>query len=139
MLSLREIVKRFGATNTFIISKAGSRMAEHSRHWLVKVMAIEETTGFNPNNIYYCPKISGSRGKGRIAKSLGITHMVDDRYAALIAVYYAKGAEKFSERGQLFHMSPSSKQEFPEDRFIPVTTWPEVMARLNVSNHSYHS
>ena len=78
MLSLREIVKRFGATNTFIISRAGSRMAKRSKHGLLTVMAIEEVTGFDPNNIYFCAKTVGSRGKGRIAKRLGITHMIDD-------------------------------------------------------------
>ena len=36
-------------------------------------------------------------------------------------------------------MSPNSKDEYPEEWFIPVNSWSEVMARLNVSNHSYHS
>ena len=98
-------------------------------------MSIAEVTGFCPNNIYFCAKIAGSRGKGRIAKRLGITHMIDDRYEALMSVHYA--AENFPERGQLFHLSPSSKEEFPEERFIPVTTWLGVMAHINVANQSH--
>ena len=53
MLSLRELVERFGAENTFIISKAGPRMAKRSKHWLLNVMAIAEVTGFDSNNIYF--------------------------------------------------------------------------------------
>ena len=52
MLSIRELVKRFGADNVFIISKAGPRMAKLSKAWLLDVMALEDITGFNPNNIH---------------------------------------------------------------------------------------
>ena len=107
MLSLRELVKRFGSENTVIISKAGPRMAKLTKHWLVDVMAIEEVAGFHPDNIHFCAKISGPRGKGRIAKSLGITHMIDDRDEALLSVYtyYQDSHQRFPTKGQLFHFA----------------------------------
>ena len=67
LLSIRELVKRFGAENVFIISKAGPRMAKLSKTWLLDVMELEAITGFTPNNIHYCSTVSGPRGKGRIA------------------------------------------------------------------------
>jgi hypothetical protein len=145
MLSIRELVKRFGADNVFIISKAGPRMAKLSKAWLLEVMALEDITGFNPNNIHFSAKISGPRGKGRIAKCLGITHMIDDKDEALLSVYDAlheKGA-KFPAHGQLFHFArsgsgtpPPCKKWCATDRpsqVIPVGTWNEVLASLNVT------
>ena len=112
-------------------------MAERSKRWLITVMAIEEVTGFDPDNIHFCAKTVGPKGKGGLAKRLGITHMVDDRLDALLSVRDV--SENFPERGQLFLLSPTSKDEYPEEWFIPVNSWSEVMARLNVSNRSYHS
>ena len=112
-------------------------MAERSKHWLITVMAIEEVPGFDPNNIYFCVKTVGPRGKGRIAKRLGITHMVDDRLDALKSL--CDISKNFPQRGQLILLSPTSKDEYPEDWFIPVNSWLEVMARINVSNHILNS
>ena len=47
MLSICELVQRFGADNVFIISKAGPTMAKLSKTWLIDTMAIDEITGFN--------------------------------------------------------------------------------------------
>ena len=63
MLSIRELVKRFGADNVFIISKAGPRMAKLSKAWLLDVMELEAITGFKPNNIHFCSTVSGPMGK----------------------------------------------------------------------------
>jgi hypothetical protein len=57
MLSIRELVKRFGADNVFIISKAGPRMAKLSKAWLLDVMELEASTGFKPNNMYFCAAV----------------------------------------------------------------------------------
>ena len=68
ILSLRELVSRFGADNTFIISKAGPRMAKLTKYWLLEIMSIDEVAGFNPDNIHFCAKVSGPRGKGKLPK-----------------------------------------------------------------------
>ena len=84
-------------------------MAKLSKAWLLDVMALEDITGFNPINIHFSAKMSGPRGKGRIAKCLGITHMIDDKDEALLSVYDAlhdKGA-KFPAHGQVFHFARS--------------------------------
>ena len=120
-------------------------MAKLSKAWLLEVMELEDITGFNPNNIHFSAKISGPRGKGRIAKSLGITHMIDDKDEALLSVYEAlqeKGA-KFPAHGQLFHFArsgsgtpPPCKTWCATDRpsqVIPVGNWNEVLASLNVT------
>ena len=114
-LSIRELVKRFGADNVFIISNAGPKMAKLSKAWLLDVMAIEAITGFNPNNIHFCAKISGPRGKGRIAKFLGITHMIDDKDEALLSVYETlqESGVKFPTQGQLFHFARSGNGTHP--------------------------
>jgi hypothetical protein len=57
MLSIRELVHRFGTENVFIIPRAGPTMIKLSREWLLDTMAIDEITGFRPENIYFCPKI----------------------------------------------------------------------------------
>ena len=58
-------------------------MIRLSREWLVDTMAIDEITGLKPENIHFCSKISGPGGKGTVAKTLGITHMIDDHDEAL--------------------------------------------------------
>ncbi len=45
MLSIRELVHRFGAENVFIISIAGPTMIELSKEWLLDIMGIDEITG----------------------------------------------------------------------------------------------
>ena len=93
-----QLVKDFGADNVFIISKAGPTMADLSRQWLTDTMVIGEITGFKLENIHFCPTRAGPRGKGVIARKLGITNIVDDHDDALKDVYLAQ-----SENGAVFH------------------------------------
>ena len=107
MLSIREIVRRFGADNVFIISKAGLKMAQLTKTWLLETMAIDAVTGFNPKNIHFCRKISGSEGKGKIAQKLGITHMIDDQDEALRTTYQTinDSGDPFPPYGQTFRFA----------------------------------
>ena len=82
-------------------------MAQLCKTWLLDIMAIDAITGFNPNNTYFCPKISGPEGKGRIAQKLGITHMIDDKDEALRTTYQTTNdsGDPFPLHGQLFHFA----------------------------------
>ncbi len=122
MLSNRDLVKRLGADNVFIISKAGPRMAKLSKTWLLNVMELEAITGFNPNNIQLCSSVSGPRGKGSIARNLQITHMIDDQDEALLSAFLIilESETKFTNQGQLFHYSRSGNGTPP-----PCKTWPQ--------------
>ncbi len=84
-------------------------MEKVSKAWLLDVIEIEDIPGFNPNNIHFSAKIWGPRGKGRIAKSFGLAHMIDDKDEALLSVYEAlqKRGAKFPSYGQLFHFARS--------------------------------
>jgi hypothetical protein len=147
-LSIRQLVKDFGADNVFIISKAGPTMAKLSRQWLTDTMVIDEITGFKLENIHFCSTRSGPRGKGVIARKLGITHMVDDHDEALKDVYLAQSENgaAFPLCGQLFHFASSGvghppsckhwKQEERPDCVIPVGSWKEVMERLRIPTKS---
>ena len=144
MLSIREIGRRFGADNVFIISKAGLKMAQLTKTWLLETMAIDAITGFNPKNIHFCRKISGSEGKGEIAQKLGITHMIDDQDEALRTTYQTinDSGDPFPPYGQLFHIArsgngppPQSQKWQQEDRppqVFPVGSWNDVLSLLNL-------
>ena len=111
---------------------------------LIDTMAIDESTGLKPENIHFCSKISGPGGKGTVAKTLGITHMIDDHDEALKAVYLAQteGGQPVPPGGQFFHFarsgsgSPPSchkwRQEDRPETVYSVSSWKEVMALLNV-------
>ena len=82
--------------------------------------------------------------KGRIAKVLGITHMIDDKDEAILSVYETlqESGVKFPTQGQLFHFArsgngtpPPCKKWCQADRpsqVVPVGSWKEVIAGLNV-------
>ena len=118
MLSIREIVRRFGTDNVFIISKAGLKMAQLTKTWLLETMAIDAVTGFNPKNIHFCRKISGSEGKWKIAQKLGITHMIDDQDEALRTTYQTinDSGDPFPPYGQLFHFARSGSGPPPQSQ-----------------------
>ena len=63
MLSIRELVQRFGADNVFIISKAGPTMAKLSLTWLIDTMAIDEITGFKTEDIHVCSTLDLDQGE----------------------------------------------------------------------------
>ena len=123
-------------------------MAKLSRQWLIDTMVIDEITGFKLENIHFCSTRSGPRGKGVIARKLGITHMVDDHDEALKDVYLAQSENgaAFPVCGQLFHFASSGvghppsrkhwKQEERPDCVIPVGSWKEVMERLRILTKS---
>ena len=126
-------------------------MAKLSRKWLIDTMAIDEITGFKTENIHFCSTRSGPRGKGVIAKDLGITHMIDDHDEALKDVFqtHPENGTVFPPCGQLFHFAKSGighppschqwKKEERPDCVIPVGSWKEVMERLRILQKAHNT
>ena len=88
--SVKQLVEIFGSDNVFIVSKVGRKMQGLTDTWLFKTMKICERTGFKRENVHFCRERSGERGKGNIAKKLGLTHFIDDRPQCLTSVFEDK-------------------------------------------------
>merc|ERR1712048_303528 len=130
-----------GGDNVFIISKLGDSMKALSETWLHETMDICSRTDIPRANICFCPDIRGRHGKGPLAATNGITHFVDDKDEALLAVYEdpagnAKAAiEEYG--GQLFHFARSGLGDTPPSPHVwsqaarppcvvPVANWQQL-------------
>ena len=121
-------------------------MEARTREWLFGVMAADVAAGFRRENLRFCDRRSGPRGKGPVAQRLGLTHFVDDNDECLWSVYCdpAGCAGEAVRRcgGQLFYFPRSGRPPPPRPRswpdpppgvVTPVAGWVDLLARLNVA------
>jgi hypothetical protein len=69
-----DLVKRFGG-QVWLVSKAGPRVQEKTRHWL-RHQRFFERTGIAPDHLRFCLE---RPQKAQHCRELAITHFIDDR------------------------------------------------------------
>ena len=146
--AIARIVRKFGRQNVFIISRVGPVMRAKSETWLHRTVDICRKTGLLRQNIRFCKDVTGARGKGVIAASLGLSHFIDDKDGALESVYSDPhgNAREAIERhdGQLYHFprsglggGPPSAARWPQARrpacVRPVSGWSDVLRHLQLT------
>ena len=72
---MRELIRIFGADNTYIVIKirAGGPMHRRVEELLHSICNFCSVTGFRRHNIHFVPTISGTEGKGVAAVRLGVS------------------------------------------------------------------
>jgi len=144
--ALRAILKFFGASNVFLVSKVkeNGRMHMKTRKWLDGPRGFLERSGLRTENVRFVSEIAGPKGKGVAANSLGLSHFIDDRWAVLQAVFSDEAGSigDLVERhnGMLLHFATGSKPMRPKDMpselepyYRGVSGWPEALASLGVA------
>jgi hypothetical protein len=144
LAAVRELVRRFGAKNVFIVSKVSRKMEILSETWLHKTMDICGQTGLLKSNIHFCRDCVGSKGKGPVAAALQLSHFVDDKDENLWSVFEdpAGNSREAIERhnGQLFHFARSGLAELPPPEHkwrrrpacvVPVANWQQLMEKVS--------
>ena len=72
--AIRELVRRYGARNVFIVSRCQPETEKKIKQWL-KEQDFFKKTGFRRRNIRFCLERAD---KAPIARRLKLTHFVDD-------------------------------------------------------------
>jgi hypothetical protein len=104
------LVQKFEG-RVWLVSKAGPRVQEKTRHWL-RHHRFFERTGISPDNLRFC--LERSQKAGHCA-ALGITHFIDDRSDVL---------EHLDDVVQhRFLFGPQRKPQAPRG-VVPVIDWP---------------
>ena len=141
------IAKHFGISNVFVVSKArlGGRMHQMSLQWLHRQNGFLRKTGMLPENVVFVRDISGPNGKGVMAKRLGLSHFVDNKWDALQTVFADKAGNSRglvqSLQGILFHFATGGsgrwKPAVPQDmsselepHYYAVSCWAGVLEKL---------
>ncbi|MFG6429894.1 hypothetical protein [Roseateles sp. LYH14W] len=104
------LVQQFGG-RVWLVSKAGPRVQEKTRHWL-RHHRFFERTGIPPDNLRFC--LERSQKAGHCA-ALGITHFIDDRGDVLD---HLDGVVPHR-----FLFGPQRKPQVPRG-VVPVIDWP---------------
>ena len=117
----RLVGERFGAKNTYVVSKCGQNVQDKTLRWLAH-HRFYELTGVDPTHVRFCRK---RHEKGPICAELGITDFVDDRLEVLSHLTTVP-------RRYLFRASTKEVQQFNAHLpgVIQVTEWSEIVARL---------
>lgn len=76
---LTALVALFGPEHTWLVSKAGAKVADRSRRWL-EAREVYARTGLRPENLVF---VRERKDKAREAVRLDLTHFVDDRLDVL--------------------------------------------------------
>jgi hypothetical protein len=79
---IEKLVAKVGAEHCHIVSKAGTKVQEKTRHWM-RHHRFFESTGFNVNNVHFCRERAD---KADICKRINATRMIDDAPANLVYV-----------------------------------------------------
>eukprot|EP00931_Biecheleriopsis_adriatica_P066207 TRINITY_DN40606_c0_g1_i1.p1 TRINITY_DN40606_c0_g1~~TRINITY_DN40606_c0_g1_i1.p1 ORF type:complete len:421 (+),score=103.65 TRINITY_DN40606_c0_g1_i1:99-1265(+) len=150
--ALVEIVKAFGAENTYILSKCSGEMQRKTETWLFKTLAIcKPEIGMLRKNVHFCPQRYGPKGKGGTAKRLrlNLSHFVDDRDDCLWSVYEEGDSKSAIDRhnGKFFHMARGANKRYPPepkewlherpDCVVAVRNWSEVLKHLSIAFRSH--
>lgn len=105
------------AGRVHIVSKAGPKVAGHTRDWLV-FHRFFERTGINPANLHF---VRERRDKAPVCARLNITHFVDDRLDVLAHLETVRYRYLFGGSGTL------------PDWATPIAGWAELTGRLITS------
>lgn len=107
-----------GGADCYVVSKCGKKTQERTELWLVHHEFFRRT-GFNPENLHFCRE---RHEKGPIAKSLKLTHFIDDKLEVLGYV------ETVSNR-YLLNSMPSEVRRYKHHlpKVKQVSTWGEVV------------
>jgi hypothetical protein len=117
--ALRELTARAGGA-VWLVSKAGPRVQALTRRWLERWRFFAHT-GVRPENLHFCRE---RRDKASYARSLGLTHFVDDRRDVLVAM-----------RGLVPHLFLFGPQRGPAPPGLRhVLTWAEVRTALALAD-----
>lgn len=120
--AIAEINKHFFPNETYIISKCGANIERKSREWL-KHNGFYGMTGMAEDHVFFCRERAD---KAPIAKNLGLTHFIDDKYEVL---GYMKDVVP---NRILFNPNPGEmKKTGPVGPVIPVFSWTDVLYYLN--------
>jgi hypothetical protein len=146
--AVRTLMKTFGEKNVFLVSKVrlGGQMHRRTQRWLQGPTGLFARTGLPAENIVFVEHISGSLGKGVAAKTLGLSHFVDDKWEVLQAVVGDKAGnsgnlvQRFE--GILFHFAkggsgrwrpepPAALSVELKGHYYAVSGWLDVLHRLS--------
>src|SRR5687767_3502852 len=68
------------ADQIYIVSKCGEKIQDRTKQWFTH-LGFYEATGIEPDHVHFCRERAE---KAEIAKTLGLTHFIDDRLEILI-------------------------------------------------------
>ena len=120
-------------------------MHQMSMQWLQGPNGFLEKTGILPENVVFVRDRSGPNGKGVMAKRLGLSHFVDNRWDVLQSVFADKAGNSRglvqSLQGILFHFATGGsgrwKPAVPQDmsselepHYYAVSGWTMVLEQL---------
>ncbi len=99
----------------WLISKAGPRIENRTRHWLDHHRFFVRT-GIESSQLRFCRE---RRQKADHCRALGITHFIDDR---LDVLHHMRGVTR-----HLFLFGPQARPTPPASWFTPVEDWPAAI------------
>lgn len=116
------INKKMFPNETYIISKCGAAIEKKSREWL-RHNGFYTMTSVAEDHVYFCRERAD---KAPIARKLGLTHFIDDKYEVL---GYMKDvvANRILFNPNLEEMM----QTGPVGPVIPIFSWADVLYYLN--------
>ena len=121
--AIAHLVKQFGASQVFLVSKCGEQTQQRTWSWL-KHQHFFEATGINQTNIHFCRE---RHQKADICNTFGIDIFIDDRFSVL---------KHLAGLAQLYLFAPSKDElaAFHQSQLnLPITiveTWEELLADL---------
>jgi hypothetical protein len=111
-----DLVRMFNG-QVWLVSKAGPRVQEKTRHWLRHHLFFERT-GISPANLRFCLE---RPQKASHCRELGITHFIDDRPDVLM---HLEGVV-----GNRFLFGPQKKPH-SQAGVVPVPSWAEARSAI---------
>ncbi len=119
----RLVFERFH-DSVYLISKSGPRIQQRTLDWL-KYHNFYNQTGVNPNHIHFC---SRRQDKAIIARSLRITHFIDDRLEVLGYLPFIPNRYLFSPNAAEIAKYSQYRNQVKE-----VASWKDILVDLNIN------
>lgn len=115
--AIRELFALFSG-RVWLVSKAGPRVQDRTRRWL-EHHRFWEVTGVAPANLHFCRQ---RHEKAEIARSLGLTHFIDDRSDVLVPML-----------GVVQHRLLFGPQRAPAPQHTSVRDWQAVLEAVRAT------